>query len=1146
MNAVAEPRIEAVGPEKPGGFRALGGLLTTQFLGAFNDNAWKQLVILLAVAAAASEAEGQRQTAIAQIVLMVPLMAISLPAGVLADRVSKKSVIVSMKAFELALMVLGAGLLWWRPAGGTSALAVLALLGVQSALFSPAKYGILPELLPHDQLSKGNGFLETLTNLAIIGGTVGGGVLLSLSHGRPWAAGVVLVVFAVAGILASVTIPDVPAARSEGGLAATVRMAYEAIRGDRVLRLAVIGQVIVWSIASLVPAPVLPYAKIVLKLDDWMTGLPLAALGVGIGVGCLLAGRLSAANVEYGLIPLGAFGMAASALVFSAWGPGLIGTMVVLGVLGLFAGLVLVPLNALVQWRAPADRRGAVIALTNVLVYAGMLAGSVLALGLAEAQLSARGVFLALAVGLGVGFVWALTLVPEAFLRFVIVGLGNTIYRVRLIGRENIPREGPGLLVPNHVSFIDGLFVMASTDRPVRFVIYADYFRRPLLGPILRAMRAIPITATEGPRMILEAFREAGKALDAGELVCIFPEGQLTRTGLMAPFQRGLQRIVKGRDAPIIPVHLDRISGSVFAPSSGRRLPERIPFPVTVSIGAPLPSTASLFEMRQAIRGLDTHARELRKSEARPLHHEFIRQARRNSGRLALAELQKPSLTYGKTLVAALAMARRLRERWKGESNVGIMLPATMGGAIVNLAASMAGKTAVNLNFTAGRAGVESAARQAGLKSIVTSRKFLEKAKIEAPEGLELIYAEDESAALGRGDKLKALALATLAPIRILERYAGADRAPSIDDAATIIFSSGSTGEPKGVVLSHYNIVADIEAIRQAYRVLPNDRLAAILPFFHSFGYTMFWFAARTGMGSAFHPNPLDAAGVGALVERYSVTVLMATPTFLQLYLRRCTPAQFGSLRLVLAGAERLPDSLNTAFEDAFGVRPMEGYGLTECAPVVAVNTFDYRAAGTFQPGSKRGFVGQPLPGVSIQIVSPATFEPLGADTEGLILVKGPNVMTGYLGRDDLTQKAFHDGWYNSGDLGMLSEDGFLKITGRLSRFSKIGGEMVPHGRIEQALLDAVGADSQVFAVTAVGDPKKGEKLAVLHTLDETQVDDAFRKLGEAGLPNLFIPKRDHFVKVSAIPMLGSGKLDLRAIHRLAEESLAESRLVGS
>ncbi|WP_237170835.1 MFS transporter [Paludisphaera borealis] len=401
MNAAAETRIEAGGPEKPGGFRALGGLLTAQFLGAFNDNAWKQLVIMLAIAAAAGEADGasakeaaaQRKTAIAQIVLMIPLMAISLPAGLLADRVSKKSVIVSMKAFELALMVLGTAALKWHPAGGMTALAVLSLLGVQAALFSPAKYGILPELLPHDQLSKGNGFLETCTNLAIIGGIVGGGVLFWMTKSEPWHAGMLLILCSVAGIAASLAIPDVPPARAEGGLAATVRMAYDAIRADRVLRLAVIGQVIVWSIASLVPVPIMPYATIVLELEGWMSGLPLAALGIGIGAGCLLAARLSAANVEYGLIPLGAFGMALSALVFAAWGPGLAGTMLVLGVLGLFAGLLLVPLNAIIQWRAPADRRGAVIAFTNVLVYTGMLIGSVVALGLAKAEVSAQGVF---------------------------------------------------------------------------------------------------------------------------------------------------------------------------------------------------------------------------------------------------------------------------------------------------------------------------------------------------------------------------------------------------------------------------------------------------------------------------------------------------------------------------------------------------------------------------------------------------------------------------------------------------------------------------------------------------------------------------------------------------------------------------------
>lgn len=1126
-------------PPTPGTLRPIGGLLATQFIGAFNDNAWKQLVVLLALAAAASESQGQTRTALAQIILMVPLMAISLPAGVLADRMGKRSIIVWMKAFELALMTLGTAALLMQPSGGWPVLAVLGLLGVQAALYSPAKYGILPEILPHAELSRGNGLLEMLTNVALIGGTVAAGPLFAMSSGRPWLAGVPLVALSAVGLFAALQIPSVGPARREGGLFDTLRMASDAIRGDRVLRLAVLGQVIVWSIATLIPPPLLPYAKIVLKVKDWEANLPLGALGIGIGLGCFLAGRLSRANVEYGLLPLGALGMSLSALAFGAWGPGLYGMMFLMAALGFFAGFLLVPLNAIVQWRAPADRRGAVIAATNVLVYAGMLLISTLALGLAWAQVSGRGIFILIGLGLGVGFFWALTLVPESFVRFTMLGLANTVYRVRVIGGSNIPAEGQALLVPNHVSFVDGLFVMSATDRPVRFVVYAEYFKRPLVGRLLRAMRAIPISPSGGPRMILQAFREAGRALDAGELVCIFPEGQLSRTGLIGPFQRGLQRIVKHRSTPIIPLHLDRLQDSIFAPVSRRLMPERIPFPVTVSVGEPLPSGASLFQIRQAICDLDNAAEAFRKADRRPLHHGFIRQARRNAGRLALADLQKPSMSYGRTLAAALAFGRHIRSRWEGQENVGVMLPASMGAAVVNIAAALAGKAVVNLNFTAGRSGMESAARLAGLKTLVTSRVFLQKARLEPPHGLEVIYAEDEMAAITRLDRLKALAMAFVAPIRSLERYVGAERTVRVEDVATIIFSSGSTGDPKGVVLTHDNIVSDIEAIRRMYRVLPHDRLASILPFFHSFGYTMFWFAKTSGMGSAFHPSPLDALGVGLLVERFRLTVLMATPTFLNLYIRRCAPGQFGSLRLVLAGAEKLPDSLCAAFEDTFGIRPMEGYGLTECAPVVAVNCFDYRAPGFFQPGSRRGYVGQPLPGVSIRIVSPTSHETLGANEEGLVLIKGPNVMTGYLGRPDLTEKAFLDGWYNSGDLGLMSDDGFLKITGRLSRFSKIGGEMVPHGRVEEALQEAVKADTQQFAVTAVGDPKKGEKLTVLTTLDDARVDEALKRLGEMGLPNLFIPRRDHVFRVPAIPMLGSGKLDLRAVQKLAEESLA-------
>ncbi len=1121
----------------------LMGVITAQAIGTFNDNAWKQMVALLGTAAVTTEAAAQSKTAVAQIALLVPLMLVSLPAGMIADRVSKRTVMVAMKALELVLMLAGTVVLWIEPGGGALLLLVLVLLGAQAAIFSPAKYGILPEILPHERLSASNGWLEMASNVAILGGTVAGAALISLSHEGPWPlwlGGALLAVLSALGLVAALTIPHVPPARSSGGLGTTIQLGWDAILGDRVLRLAVIGQILVWAIGTLIPAAILAYGRQGLGQNEIVATLPIAALGIGIGLGCVLAGKLSARTVEYGLLPMGALGLALTTLAFALVGPGVVGTIVLMTLIGISSGLLFVPLNALLQWRSPADRRGAVIALTNVLVFTGMVAGSGIAYMLGEWGFSPRVTILGASIALAAGFFWVLTLVPDAFLRFILLGLANTLYRLRIIGAQNLPRQGGALLVPNHVSFADGLFIIASNDRPVRFVVYAPYFERPILGRFLKSMRAIPISSTGGPRMILQAFREAGKALDNGELVCVFPEGQLTRNGMMAPFQRGLQRIVKGRDVPIIPVHLDRLLGSIFSPASHRRLPRRIPFPVTVSFGEPLAAQASLFEIRQAISELGQAAWTHRKIDRRPLHVDFIHQARLHPHKLAFADATVPFLSYTKALAGSIALARTLKPKWQGQGTLGILLPSTVGASLVNIAAALAGKTVVNLNFTAGRAGIESAINQSGVKTVVTSRTFLAKGKIEPPSGVELLYLEEVLPTIDRKTKWTSALLALAAPIRWIERASGAEHPSSLDDVATIIFSSGSTGEPKGVVLTHFNIDANVQAIRESFHVLPNDRLMAILPMFHSFGYTMFWFAANSGIGAICHPSPLDAAAIGELVQRYAATVLLATPTFLQIYRRRCTPAQFGSLRLVLVGAEKLPEAQALAFEDTFGIRPLEGYGMTECAPVVAVNTFDHREPGFFQPGARRGFVGRPLPGVAVRVVSNDDHQLLAANTEGMILVKGPNVMRGYLGRDDLTHAALKNGWYITGDLGVMAEDGFLKITGRLSRFSKIAGEMVPHGRVEEALHEALGVESQVFAVTAVGDEKKGEKLAVLHTLDDTQVAHALERLTTFGLPNLFIPRKDQFIKVDALPLLGTGKLDLKAMRRIAEHAVRD------
>jgi acyl-[acyl-carrier-protein]-phospholipid O-acyltransferase/long-chain-fatty-acid--[acyl-carrier-protein] ligase len=368
----------------------------------------------------------------------------------------------------------------------------------------------------------------------------------------------------------------------------------------------------------------------------------------------------------------------------------------------------------------------------------------------------------------------------------------------------------------------------------------------------------------------------------------------------------------------------------------------------------------------------------------------------------------------------------------------------------------------------------------------------------------------------------------------------GCARKPQLDDLATVIFSSGSTGDPKGVMLSHYNVRSNIDQIGQTFFLDSHDRIMGVLPFFHSFGFTgTLCLPAVLGVGVVFHPNPLDARAIGAIVQKYAATVMLATPTFIQGYTRRVAPEDFGSLQYVLVGAEKLSDRTGAAFEETFGIRPLEAYGCTECSPAVAVNTRDFRAPGFRQVGAKRGRIGHPLPGVSVRIVDPEADDPTTAPTlppgvSGLMLVRGPNVMRGYLGNPELTAKVLRDGWYITGDIATLDEDGFLTITDRLSRFSKIGGEMVAHIKVEDRLHELAGVSDQSFVVSCAPDSKKGERLVVLHTLPDDRLQEVLAKLPQCDLPNLWKPARNQFFHVDALPYLGSGKLDLRALRETA------------
>jgi acyl-[acyl-carrier-protein]-phospholipid O-acyltransferase/long-chain-fatty-acid--[acyl-carrier-protein] ligase len=714
------------------------------------------------------------------------------------------------------------------------------------------------------------------------------------------------------------------------------------------------------------------------------------------------------------------------------------------------------------------------------------------------------------------------------------------LYRVRVEGLENLPRAGGVLVAPNHVALVDGLVLLAALPRPLRFLVDQEWNAKRWLAPFYRALNVIPVSSTGGPRVVLGALREAGAHLERGECVCIFPEGQLTRTGQMQPFRRGVERIARGRGAPIVPVHLDGLEGSLFAGARKEPMRDvrwRIPFDVRVTVGKPLQDGASAAEIRSHVQELSERAWRARNRPV--LHRAFLRSARLVPWKFAVGDAVRGDLSRIRLLAAAIGLARERRAAWTGEGVACVLLPCSVAAAVAQLAAAIAGRPCVPLNFTVGRAALESAARQCGARSVLTSRAFLQKAQIELPAGLEPVFLEDVAPRIGALQRASALVAAFVLPASWLERWCGAARAVRRADVVTILFSSGSTGEPKGVPLTHDNVASNVLGAREVLHADDRDRLVWLLPPFHAFGTFSAWFGLVHGVGLLAQPSPLDVESIGRTAEARRATLLLATPTFLALYLKRVAPEQFGSLRLVMTGAEKLSERLAAAFEERFGLRPIEGYGATECAPVVAASTLPVRRRGIFQPGSRKGSVGQPLPGNAVRTVDPDTGAILPHGPPGMLLVRGANVFDGYLGRPDLTAQVLKDGWYVTGDIAVVDPDGFVRITDRLARFSKIGGEMVPHGRVEEALQTAAGVDAPSFAVTAVADEKKGERLAVLHTLDPARVPDLIAKLGAAGLPNLFIPRADAFLKVEALPVLGTGKIDLRRVKEIARERLA-------
>jgi acyl-[acyl-carrier-protein]-phospholipid O-acyltransferase/long-chain-fatty-acid--[acyl-carrier-protein] ligase len=527
----------------------------------------------------------------------------------------------------------------------------------------------------------------------------------------------------------------------------------------------------------------------------------------------------------------------------------------------------------------------------------------------------------------------------------------------------------------------------------------------------------------------------------------------------------------------------------------------------------------------------------------RSLPRAFVHRVRMHPKRQAMADSTGASLTYGETLLRSLALGRVLSRLLGPESYVGLLLPPTVPSAVANLALGLWGKIPVNLNYTASQALVDSSIDQTGIQHVLTSRKVLDRFKI-TPKGT-LIFLEDIPKQVRLTDKLWAAAVSRVVPIAALGAFLPGLRGDHLDATATVIFTSGSTGDPKGVVLSHRNVLSNVHQMNEHIHLLEDESVLGILPFFHSFGFTVaIWTVLTLGKRVAYHFSPLDAKIIGSLCEKHGVTMIVGTPTFMRTYLQRCEPSQFATLVHLLLGAEKLKPDLAREIIDKLGIEPMEGYGCTELSPVVSVNV---RHEVTFPDGrtvhgNRLGTVGIPLPGTAIRTVDLQTGADLPRGTEGMILVAGPQVMVGYLNRPEQTAKVLKDGWYTTGDLGYVDPDGFLKITGRLSRFSKIGGEMVPHEAVESEIMTVARANEQQVAVTALPDPKRGERLIVLYTDLGMPIEEVCRGLKAGTFPKIWVPSKEDFIQVEELPTLGTGKLNLRQLREIADERLGALR----
>ncbi len=1121
--------------------RRFAPLFWTQFLSAFNDNFLKNAIvffILFKLAGANSEA----LVTLAGAIFIAPSFLFSGLGGELADRFDKAKVARTLKAAEIAAAGVAATgfLLGSLP----TLFGALFLFGTASALFGPIKYGILPDHLSFTEIPTGNALVEGATFIAILLGAIAGGIAAQGGHTALFSA--LMMVLAVGCWLVSKAIPATaeaaPALKiNPNPLRSSLDLMTDLWTDTRLWRAGVMVAVF-WLTGALIVS-LAPSLIKVMGGNEMVVTVYLAEFSIAIAIGSGLGSFLSTGRVVLLPAPIACFVIGAVALDVgflirgfekpaelldvaaffvkpAAWR-----LAIDFAVMAIMGGVFVVPCFSAVQVWAPNAERARIVGAVNILSSAFIFAGALAISGLQRAGLSVSDVFFLIGIFALLSAVWIYGTMPTSPVRDFLWLLFRALFRIEVTGLENIAKAGPNAIIAlNHVSYLDAGLALAIMDKDPLFAIDHSIAQRWWVKPFLRLVRSMPLDPTRplAVRTLVKAVR------DQGETLVIFPEGRLTVTGSLMKVYDGAGLIADKSKVNVVPVRLDGIEAAPFTRLKSDQVRRRwfpkvriiVREPVMLTVDAALAGKARREAAGEALYNIMSDLIFYTTPLDRTIFESVIEAARvQGEDRIALEDPVTGQLTYKRALIGARVLGEKLLRLAREGDAIGVMLPTSNGAALTVLGLMSANRVPAMINFTSGAANISSACKAAKVSTIVTSRAFVENAKLgklidQLRSEVTIVYLEDVRKGVTLLDKVSA-ALRYEKPL--------AKAKPS--NRAVILFTSGSEGTPKGVVLSHANMLANVAQAAARIDFGRQDKVFNVLPVFHSFGLTIgLVLPLVSGVPVYLYPSPLHFRFVPELVYGSNATVLFGTDTFLTGYARTANAYDFRSIRYIVAGAEPVRPATRTLYMEKFGLRILEGYGVTETAPVLSLNTPMFSRSGT---------VGRVLPGIETHL------EPVeGVADGGRLFVRGPNVMLGYLKAEKPgVLEPVNDGWHDTGDIVSIDRLGFVTIKGRVKRFAKIGGEMVSLAAVEE--LASRCWPGALSAAAALPDARKGQRLVLLTQKKEAS-RAAFLQFAKAnGAADFMIPSE--VLVVEAVPLLGSGKLDLAGVTKLAEARCAIS-----